>query len=197
MHRRPVRFPAPAGAGTARCIQTAIGTIYQDFALVENADLPAECAQCLPAGYGFPPGGAAGLFSERNVLRKRTRCWNGWDWPTRCDEPVKNLSGGQKQRVAIARALMRHPALLLLADEPVASLGPGHRAADSRAAAGYSAGSKVDHPHEQPQSGAVQRIFQPAHRSESGRAWCSTRPADTLADGDPCRRLSASGASSA
>ena len=90
--------------------------------------LPPERAERLSAGHGVPPGGLR-LFRKGARRRGGRRCWSGWALPTRSDEPVKNLSGGQKQRVAIARALMRHPALLL-ADEPVASLGPRHRAAD-------------------------------------------------------------------
>lgn len=104
-----------------RAIQKTIGTIYQDFALVENTTCRQNVLNaCLP-DMGFLPA-ACGLFGrqrreEAEQLLERVGLGD------KVDEPVKNLSGGQKQRVAIARALMRHPALLL-ADEPVASLDP-------------------------------------------------------------------------
>ena len=106
---------------TRRAIQTTIGTIYQDFALVENATCRQNVLNaCLP-DMAFSRRSAAffgkARVAEADALLERVGLAD------KVHEPVKNLSGGQKQRVAIARALMRHPALLL-ADEPVASLDP-------------------------------------------------------------------------
>ena len=107
-------------------IRRSIGTIYQDFCLVENTTcLDNVLTACLPdmpllsavfGLYGRPRREEALALLERVGLSEKA------------DEPVKALSGGQKQRVAIARALMRHPKLLL-ADEPAASLDPvtGHQ----------------------------------------------------------------------
>lgn len=104
-----------------RAVQKRIGTIYQDFALVE----PVSCRQnvlnaCLPDM--ALPAALLGLFSRAQIAEAE-RLLARVGLADKCDEPVCNLSGGQKQRVAIARALMRRPALLL-ADEPVASLDP-------------------------------------------------------------------------
>lgn len=111
-----------AASGRARrSVQKSIGTIYQDFALVENATCRQNVLNaCLP-DMAFLPA-VLGLFgkeraAEADALLERVGLAD------KVAEPVKNLSGGQKQRVAIARALMRHPAILL-ADEPVASLDP-------------------------------------------------------------------------
>ena len=104
-----------------RAVQKRIGTIYQDFALVENATCRQNVLNaCLP-DMAFLPA-VCGFFGKERVA-EADALLDRVGLADKVHEPVKNLSGGQKQRVAIARALMRHPALLL-ADEPVASLDP-------------------------------------------------------------------------
>ena len=109
-------------AGRARrSIQKSISTIYQDFALVENATCRQNVLNaCLP-DMAFLPA-VLGLFGKERTAEADTLLGRV-GLADKVEEPVKNLSGGQKQRVAIARALMRRPAILL-ADEPVASLDP-------------------------------------------------------------------------
>ncbi len=104
-----------------RRIQKQIGTIYQDFALVENvSSLQNVLNAALPDMAALPA--VLGLF-DRKKREEADRLLERVGLADKADELVLNLSGGQKQRVAIARALMRHPKILL-ADEPVASLDP-------------------------------------------------------------------------
>lgn len=104
-----------------REVQRRIGTIYQDFRLVENTScLQNVLNACLPDMALLPA--ALGLFGTERTGRARALL-ERVGLEDKAEELIKNLSGGQKQRVAIARALMRRPSILL-ADEPVASLDP-------------------------------------------------------------------------
>lgn len=107
-------------------VRRLIGTIYQDFCLVENSTcLDNVLTACLPDMALFPA--VFGLYGHER-RKEALKLLDRVGLSEKAEEPVKSLSGGQKQRVAIARALMRHPKLLL-ADEPAASLDPvtGHQ----------------------------------------------------------------------
>lgn len=115
-----IRFESLKGR-KKRAVQKSIGTIYQDFCLVENSTcLKNVLNACLP-DMGFLPS-VLGLYGRERV-KEAEKLLDRVGLLEKSEEPVKSLSGGQKQRVAIARALMRRPSVLL-ADEPVASLDP-------------------------------------------------------------------------
>ena len=104
-----------------RAVQKRIGTIYQDFALVE----PVTCRQnvlnaCLPDM--SLQASLLGLFSRAQTAEAE-RLLARVGLADKCDEPVCSLSGGQKQRVAIARALAMDPEVILF-DEPTSALDP-------------------------------------------------------------------------
>ena len=128
-----------------RAVQKRIGTIYQDFALVE----PVSCRQnvlnaCLPDM--ALPAALLGLFSRAQIAEAE-RLLARVGLADKCDEPVCDLSGGQKQRVAIARA---HAQARAAAGGRAGRLArSGHWPADPCAAAGYSAHGGRRHPHEQ------------------------------------------------
>jgi phosphonate transport system ATP-binding protein len=105
----------------ALCCQ--VGTVYQDFCVVENlrvihnvnagqlgrwSTVRALCSLLWP-------------LDRLRVLAALERV----GIPEKIFEKTGTLSGGQQQRVAIARVLVQDPAIIL-ADEPISSLDP-HR----------------------------------------------------------------------
>lgn len=111
----------PVRADTLRQVRARVGMIFQSFDLVGNlSTLNNVLAGLLDLSPVLPS--LFYLFSHDQKLAA-LECLDRVGLLAKAHTRADHLSGGQQQRVGIARAIVKKP-LLLLADEPVASLDP-------------------------------------------------------------------------
>jgi phosphonate transport system ATP-binding protein len=104
-----------------RRVQRQIGTIYQQFHLVDSLRV-VHNVNAGQLGRWSLPKAALSLIYPLEV-ETAAKALHRVGIPEKLYARTDQLSGGQQQRVAIARVLVQDP-LAILADEPVASLDP-------------------------------------------------------------------------
>jgi phosphonate transport system ATP-binding protein len=104
-----------------RQVQQQIGTIYQQFHLVDTLRVVHNVNAGHLGQWSFPKA-IASLFWPLEV-NQATAALTQVGIPEKLYDRTDQLSGGQQQRVAIARVLVQKPQAIL-ADEPIASLDP-------------------------------------------------------------------------
>ena len=102
--------------------QARIGTLWQDLRLVEELTVQQNLNAGRLAVWGWPRA-LLNLLVPVDTAACRAILQRLDLASELLEQPVSALSGGQRQRVALGRLLRQDP-LLLLADEPLASLDP-------------------------------------------------------------------------
>jgi len=104
-----------------RQVQRQIGTVYQQFHLVDNLRV-IHNVNAGHLGYWSFLKAAVSLVWPMDI-ETAAQALAQVGIPEKLYERTDRLSGGQQQRVAIARVLVQNPTAIL-ADEPISSLDP-------------------------------------------------------------------------
>lgn len=104
-----------------RQTRAQIGTVYQQFHLVDNLQVIHNVNAGHLGKWSFLKAAVSLLFPRDVETAAKALTQVGI--PEKLYERTDRLSGGQQQRVAIARVLVQDP-IAILADEPISSLDP-------------------------------------------------------------------------
>ena len=115
--------PAALSTPELRRVQQRIGTVYQQFHLVRALRVVHNVNAGHLGEWPLPKAALSLVWPQEVDAAQRVLARVGI--PEKLHERTGDLSGGQQQRVAIARVLAQSPDVIL-ADEPIASLDPGH-----------------------------------------------------------------------